>query len=94
MKQSRRKYSAEFKQEAVQLVTMHGYTVAQAAESLGIRENMLWRWKKEQAKREATAPEAEAVEAELQRLRKENQRLRMERDILKKATAFFSNEPE
>lgn len=88
----RRRHSAEFKQEAVKLVTDQGYSVAEAARNLGLHENLLRTWKK---KSEAEVKDTELTEEErmeLARLRAENKRLRMERDILKKATAFFANE--
>ena len=88
----RRRHSDEFKQEAVKLVTDQGYSVAEAARNLGLHENLLRTWKK---KSEVEAKDSELSEEErmeLARLRAENKRLRMERDILKKATAFFVNE--
>jgi transposase len=86
----------EFTREAVRLVTVHGYGVAEAARNLGINATMLGRWKREHEARERGAfpgkghlpPDQE----ELHRLREENKRLRMEREILKKAAAFFANE--
>jgi len=92
----RRKYTDEFKREAVDLILAHGYGIAEAARNLGINATMLSRWKREQGKHGEHAfpgtgnmtPE----QAELHRLQKENKRLRMERDILKKATAFFAKE--
>jgi len=67
-------------------------SVAHAAESLGIRANLLYRWKQqiddEQAGTRLTGDER----AELLRLRKENKRLLLEKDILKKASAFFAKE--
>jgi transposase len=96
MAETRQTYTAEFKHEAVRLVTVHGYGVAEAARNLGLNATMLGRWKREQEARETKAfpgqgrlsPEQE----ELHRLREENKRLRMEREILKKAAAFFANE--
>jgi|APFre7841882793_1041355.scaffolds.fasta_scaffold23631_2 transposase len=94
--QNKRTYTPEFKREAVRLVTEQGYKVTEAARNLGINPNVLARWKIQLTSEGTNAfpgkgrltPEKE----ELQRLRKENQRLRMERDILKKAAAFFANE--
>jgi transposase len=96
MTKEKKKYTPEFKMEAVRLVTEQGYKTSEAARNLGLHPSVLNRWRKEMALdgKEAfpgkgrLTPEKE----ELQRLRKENQRLRMERDILKKATAFFAKE--
>jgi transposase len=90
-----RKFSEEFRREAVKLVTERGYTLREAAQSLGIRAQLICEWKK----RYATAPAvrtqgalSSAERAELERLRAENKRLLMEREILKKAAAFFAQE--
>src|SRR6476659_7020739 len=95
-KKRRRTYTREFKAEAVKLVTEPGRSFAEAARSLGLGENLLRNWKRAlqdgggQALPGRGPPPA--VEDELRRLRAENQRLLMERDILKKATAFFAQE--
>ena len=94
--QNKRSYTSEFKQDAVRLVTEQGYKVTEAARNLGINPSVLARWKSQLVSEGTNAfpgkgrlsPEQE----ELKRLRKENQRLKMERDILKKAAAFFANE--
>src|SRR6266542_2426406 len=83
-----RRYSREFKEEAVNLVAVQGYSVAEASRNLGINANMLGRWKQGF---EGAAPSVDE-KSELARLRKENKRLLMEREILKKAAAFFANE--
>jgi transposase len=83
-----RRYSREFKEEAVNLVVVQGYSIAEAARNLGINANMLGRWKQDSG---GSSPSGDD-KAELARLRKENERLRMEREILKKAAAFFANE--
>ena len=96
MARKRKHYSKEFKIDAVKLITEQGYKVSEAARNLGIHHSSLRRWKEELETNSAQAfpgkghmsPEKE----ELHRLRKENKRLRMEREILKKATAFFANE--
>jgi transposase len=94
--QSKRTYTPEFKQEAVRLVTEQGYKVTEAARNLGINPSVLARWKSQLASEGTNAFPGKgrltAEKEELQRLRKENQRLKMERDILKKAAAFFANE--
>jgi transposase len=92
----RRQYTAEFKREAVELVTNQGYTIAEAARNLGIRDQVLGRWRREHLQKQQNAfpgtghqsPEVE----ELNRLREENRRLKLEREILKKAAAFFAKE--
>ena len=91
--QKRRKYSQDFKTEAVRLVTEQGYGISEAARNLGIGAGMLGRWKREMKKQEAGS-NAQGLEAELKKLRRENERLRMEREILKKAAAFFAKESE
>jgi transposase len=89
----RRKFSREFKISAVGLVQQQGYTVVQAAQSLGIDPTSLRGWLKQFPTDPAAAPDsAGAVQAELRRLREEVRRLTMEREILKKATAFFAKE--
>ena len=96
MTQKRKNYTAEFKQEAVRLVTEQGYSMSQAARNLDININMLRRWKHQMNEQVQEAfpgkgrllPEQE----ELYRLREENKRLRMEREILKKTVTFFANE--
>lgn len=90
---ARRKFNREFKLSAVQLVNHQGYSVAEAAKSLGIDSGSLRWWVKQLSGEAGSAPKGEgAVQAELRRLRKENARLLMERDILKKAAAFFARE--
>ena len=90
-KRTNRTYTSEFKKEAVALVTEQGYSVAKAAESLGIRANLLYRWKDNEESLKAGSV-TDDERAELLRLRKENKELRMEKEILKKASAFFARE--
>ncbi len=93
---SRKKYSKEFKLDAVSLVIEQDYSIADAARSLGINANMLGRWVKQHRSEEGQAfrgngkltPEQE----EIRKLKARVKRLEMERDILKKATAFFAAE--
>ena len=92
----RRTFTRQFKIDAVKLVTEQGYKLSEAARNLGIDSSVLRRWKMQLETEGSDAfpgkghmvPEKE----ELARLRKENKRLRMERDILKKAAAFFAKE--
>lgn len=89
----RRRHNEEFKREAVKLVLDQGYTVAAAARSLGLDASLLRSWKLKYGSEQNGAKKMqESDQEELGRLREENRRLRMERDILKKATAFFANE--
>lgn len=91
---SRRTYSREFKVSAVKLVTEQGYTVSGAAKSLGVDASLIRYWRKQFGSEVGTGPGGDsAVQAELRRLREENKRLLMEREILKKATAFFAKHP-
>ena len=90
---ARRKFSREFKLSAVQLVNQQGYSIPEAAKSLGVDANCVRYWIEKLGSDTDTAEAGEgAVQAELRRLRKENARLLMERDILKKAAAFFARE--
>ena len=91
-KSKRRKYADEFKSEAVKLVTDEGYSVAEAARNLGVQVNLLRNWKQKLSAESEVQELTEDQRMELARLKAENKRLRMERDILKKATAFFANE--
>ncbi len=85
-------YSKNYKEEAVALVREQGYTVLEAAKSLGIASNMLYRWKEQiESQHEGQSLSVDERE-ELNRLRKENKNLRMEKEILKKASAFFAKE--
>jgi transposase len=96
MARKRRTYTPEFKVEAVKLVIEKGYSVAEAARSLGIHDTLLRSWKQAlEAQGDQAFPglgKLPPFEEELRRLRAENQRLRAERDILKKATALFARE--
>ena len=95
MRVERKQYSAEFKREAVRLVTDKGLSQAQAARDLGINENLLGRWKKQlESNGERAFPgQGQPRDEELARLRREVEVLRQERDILKKAVGIFSQAP-
>ena len=93
MNQKRKKYTQEFKDEAVKLITEQGYAIAEAARNLGLNPGTLCRWKKQIE--QSSSPEGieqKVLQVELNHLRKENKRLKLEREILKKATAFFAKE--
>ena len=95
---TRQRYTQEFKQDAVQMVLEHGYSCAEAARRLGTSAPNVVRWVRQHRENAQAIDEGQAepndLKTELKRLRKENQRLRMEREILKKATAFFANESD
>ena len=96
MKKQRRNHSQEFKREAVALVVEHGYSCAAAGRSLGVSGALIGRWKQDLEDNGAEAfPGKGKRTTEQQRIHEleaENRRLRMEKDILKKATAFFAKE--
>ncbi len=94
MGSTRRRFTDEYKTEAVQYVISSGQPVAEVARNLGIVEATLGRWvAKSRENGETKEPELDVSErAELQRLRKEIQQVRMERDFLKKAAAFFASQ--
>ena len=92
----RRKFSREFKVEAVRLVRERGVTVAQAARDLDVHENVLGKWVREfDADPRQAFPgqgQMKPEQLEIDRLRKEVAKLKAERDILKKAAAYFAKE--
>lgn len=89
-----RKYTKDFKSQAVQLSMQPGMSIGKAAADLGIPVNALYRWKKELAESGEDAfrghGQRTAADAELHSLRRENAELKMACDILKKATAYFA----
>ena len=89
----RRRFSRELKLSAVKLVNEQGYSVPEAARSLGIDPSNIRGWLEKFSGEAEAAPSTEgSLKAELRRLRKENAKLLMEREILKKAAAFFAKE--
>ena len=91
-KRQYKQYPKEFKEEAVALVNEQGYSVPEAAKSLGINANLLYRWKDKRDEKAAGTAMAEDEKLELQGLGKENKALRMEKESLKKASAVFAKE--
>jgi transposase len=93
---TRRKHSREFKVEAVKLVQERGVTVAQASRDLDLSATVLRKWMREFAADPKDAfpgqGQQKPEQAELTRLKREVARLKMERDILKKAAAYFATE--
>ncbi|WP_444928736.1 transposase [Microbulbifer sp. SSSA002] len=91
-KGTRRQFKPEFKKDAVALVSEQGYSISKAAEAVGTTANNLRRWVKELKQEECGLRLDAGERAELDRLRRENKQLRMEKEILKKASAFFAKE--
>jgi len=91
----RRVFSREFKLAAVKKVVEQGLAYGTVARDLGVSDSLIRKWKKsfdDEGTTEVNAVGNSSVESELKRLREENRQLKMERDILKKATAFFAKE--
>jgi transposase len=91
-----RRFTREYKENAVRLTEESGKTVRQVAVELGIPEKVLYRWRSEKAHDPAEAFRGNgrrtATEAEVVRLRRENAQLKIECDILKKAAAWFAKQ--
>nr|WP_226649550.1 transposase [Microbulbifer variabilis] len=88
----RRHFKPEFKKDAVALVSEQGYSISKAAEVAGTTTNNLRRWIKELKQEESGVRLGVDERTELDRLRREVKQLRMEKEILKKASAFFAKE--
>ena len=88
----RREYTEDFKRDAVALVTEQGYKPSEAARSLGVGDNLIRRWKREFEEAALGSQLGADEREELKRLRKEVRLLRMEKEILKKASAYFAKE--
>ena len=88
----RRKFSAEFKHGAVEQTKQSGVSCAQVARELGIRENLLTRWKRELEEVPAKAFKGSGTprDEELARLKRELARVQKERDFLREAATFFA----
>ena len=91
-KRQRRSFPEDFKREAVGLISEQGYKVSEAARSLDIHENLLRKWKRRfEQEADGEIPTVDERK-ELIRLRRENRELRMEKEILKKASAYFARQ--
>ena len=86
------RYSDEFKQEAVNQVVIHGYSVLEVAERLGVSNKSLYDWIKIFSKPKKQREEDADLRAENARLKRELKRAQQERDILKEAAVFFAGE--
>ncbi len=89
---SKKRYPEEFKIEAVKQVTERGHAVAEVSNRLGISQHSLYEWLKKYTLPEAQRTEQRSQQEEMRRLKAELKRVTEERDILKKAAAFFANE--
>jgi transposase len=99
--QQRRRYTKEFKEQAVELTYSSGKQVKEVAEDLGINASMLGRWRREMKENSygcfpgaGNVQHASSEAAEIARLKKELAIVTEERDILKKAVAIFSRQPK
>lgn len=92
----RRQFTREFKIEAVRLVRDRGVSVAQACRDIGVHENVLRKWIKQFEEDPGQAFPGQGnlkpEQAKIERLRREVQKLKAERDILKKAAAYFAKD--
>ena len=93
---SQQRYTAEFKDEAVRQVTDRGHSVQEVAARLGVSSHSLYKWVKavRPSKDEQRSDELLEVKKENLKLRAELRRVEEERDILKRAAAYFARESE
>jgi transposase len=96
-RRQRRKFTEDFMRDSVNLIVVEGYSFKAASEAVNVNENSLRRWHKKYA----PVPEPCGAEATVEQLQEENKRLRkelkraeLEREILKKATAYFAKESQ
>jgi transposase len=95
VKKKRKAFTKEFKNDAVKLVTEQGYSPSEVGRRLGVHQSNVSRWVRQHRRLHENSSNGSnplELEAEVKRLKKENKRLLMEREILKKAAAFFANE--
>ena len=90
-KEQRRKYDAEFKQQVLQIIA-NGRPVKEVAESLGIGENLIYRWRSRQENKGTAGKENASATIDQQAMLRRIRELETERDILKKALAIFSRQ--
>ncbi len=97
-KRKRRNFTNEFKNDAIKLVTEQGYSCSEVGRRLGVNHSNITRWLRQYRDKFENPNQNQGsssdLEAENKRLKKENKRLLMEREILKKAAAFFANESD
>ena len=93
---STKRFTPEFKEEAVRQVTERGYPVSEVAARVGVSPHSLYKWVKAVApdRTEQRASELLEAKSEILRLRAQLRRTEEERDILKKAARYFAREPE
>ena len=91
-KRKNKTYSQQFKEETVALVTEQGYSVIDAASAVGVRPNQIYNWKKRIADETSGIRLTGEEREELLRLRKEVKKLKIEKEILKKASAYFAKD--
>ena len=88
------RYTPEFKEEAVRQVTQRGYPVSEVAARLGVSTHSLYKWVRDARPKTAEASELASSKQEILKLKAELRRIAEERDILKKAAAYFAKDPE
>jgi len=91
---SNNRYTEEFRVEAVRQVVERGHSVAEVASRLGVTAHSLYTWKKKYGPDSAKHNALAAEQADIRQLKKELKRVTEERDILKKAAAYFANQPQ
>ena len=91
---SNKRYTEEFKIEAVKQITDRGYSIQEVAVRLGVTTHSLYSWRKKYGQGPQHAAQVDDQQAEIKRLKAELKRVTEERDILKKATAYFAKESQ
>lgn len=98
MSKGRRKFTDEFKREAVRLCSQPGAVVTQVASNVGVDQSVLRRWVQQERggvlEMNAAKPLRSEMATELERVQRELRRVTMERDILKKALGYFAKDPQ